>query len=183
MDNMPTLKRPSLTSQTDSFQELIAQSEHEIRGWAGFWRANNTSVYTATVTTLSTPLHRSSRRTGSSEQDRASLRLTAYDDASRTMGALTPPIPDRAPGHSLPRDSSLPRLKKKPTPRSISLRELRAKQSEAALRSMYETQTDVYLKRAISSSRRSTAPRTRWTKWSMSESSGEDEDFKEEPDE
>jgi len=80
----------------------------------------------------------------------------------------SPPIPRRAPGHT----NSLrkpPKLRKKHSPTLETLRELRVKESEAALRTAYETQTLAYLTDSIKPFRKPGTPGK--SRWSCSDSS------------
>ncbi|KAF2218560.1 hypothetical protein BDZ85DRAFT_80782 [Elsinoe ampelina] len=165
---MPTT--PTTPSSVDpfSFEALIMQSENLIRSWSGFsrdtlLRAPSTSSQASRSTTTST--------TSSTENPHLG-RTTQQMTTSQP-----PPIPARAPGHSFhtPRQP----LRKRRSPKVLSLRELRAKDSEAQLRSVYETQTLAYLNDDIQPYSRPGGSRL---KWSYSESSSE-EDIKEEPEE
>ncbi|TKX27028.1 hypothetical protein C1H76_0783 [Elsinoe australis] len=102
-----------------------------------------------------------------------------YDQSQHSaVQSQVPPIPARAPGHALHTPKQA--LKKRRSPRVNSLRELRARDSEAQLRSIYEAHTLAYLNDAIEPYRRATTPGR--SKWSFSDSSG-DESIKEEAEE
>ncbi|PNS20582.1 hypothetical protein CAC42_309 [Sphaceloma murrayae] len=165
MSQPSTPTTPACFDQS-SFSALIMQSENEIRFWSGFPR--------------DTLLRTQSTHSQGSKSSTSSLSHDVQQRSNHTTEAQTtqsPPIPARAPGHAfyLPKQS----LRKRRSPRVSSLRELRAKDSEAQLRSVYEEQTLAYLNDTIQSYRSLHSARPRW---SSSESSGED-DIKEEPDE
>ncbi|KAG8623508.1 hypothetical protein KVT40_008484 [Elsinoe batatas] len=158
---------PTTPSSVDSFsfEALIMQSENLIRSWSGFSRD----------TLLRSPgtSSQASRSTTTSSTESPHSR----HNAQQTTTSQPPPIPARAPGHSFhtPRQP----LRKRRSPKVLSLRELRAKDSEAQLRSVYETQTLAYLNDDVQPYRR---PGESRLKWSYTESSSE-EDIKEEPEE
>ncbi|KAF2158063.1 hypothetical protein K461DRAFT_264864 [Myriangium duriaei CBS 260.36] len=176
---MAPIKRPTMSTPRDSFQELIDQSEHQVKSWAGFSTSTISNMYERPAQQQHYFYQPGSpNRT---PRDQPDFLNVGQDQTSRTAGAITPPIPDRAPGRPNLKSTSPRRLKRKPTPRFVSLRELRAQQSEAALRSMYESQTDAYLNDILHPHHDKEHSR-RSTKWSLSDSSGE-EDIKEEPEE
>ncbi|KAF4552490.1 Hypothetical protein D9617_10g074720 [Elsinoe fawcettii] len=159
--NIPTTVHPF------SFEALIMQSEDQIRTWSGFSRD--------TLLRKQSTSSQASRRT--TDSGFTSDHSTNEPDAHYAARQQPPPIPARAPGHSFhtPKQS----LRKRRSPRVHSLRELRAKESEAQLRSVYETQTLAYLNDDIQPYRRYDEGRT---KWSFTESTSE-EDIKEEAEE
>ncbi|GAB7344477.1 hypothetical protein MBLNU457_2314t1 [Dothideomycetes sp. NU457] len=119
------------------------------------------------------------------------LEAQTYQRAEQNMTAA-PSIPLRSPARPRPQSCTsitsistgssrasehrhsqyVPGLKRKYSPTCETLRELRAKQSEAALRNAYEAQTLAYL--SDSYRPRPTRSRTQGLSWSGSESSAED---------
>jgi len=78
-----------------------------------------------------------------------------------------------AAGHPHRHSQCTPSLRKKHSPTCETLREIRAKQSEAALRTVYETQTLAYLSDNIEL--HPSPIRAHKLRWSSSESSAEDD--------